>query len=98
MHRISSLHAEGHHADNTLLGQPITARRDFDPTALPFRASDEEKTGGTRDIFGDMKDLASQEAHRYVPLWTDRYPIEKTAHSCNSETYSIEATFDYTEE
>ena len=32
-----------------------------------------------------MKDLASQEVHRYAPLWTGRYRGRAIAHSCNNE-------------
>lgn len=44
-----------------------------------------ENNGGTYVRLGDMKDLVSQQIHRYAPLWTDRYRGRTIAHSCNNE-------------
>ena len=45
-----------------------------------------ENNGGICDTMEDMKELASQEAHRYAPLWTGRYHDRTIARSCNNET------------
>ena len=76
--------AKGHYADVTLLKlaqhQLVLA-----PAALPGRSLSMENNGGICDTLENMKELASQEAHRYAPLWTDRYLDRKIARSCNNE-------------